>query len=49
MEIVLEQLKLIQKCTEETAAIRKEKIDRLHLRICEVWLSTAIKECASTE
>lgn len=49
VEIVLEQLKLIHKCTEETAAIRNEKINRLHLRICEVWLNTAIKECASTE
>lgn len=49
VEIMLEQLKIIHGCAEETAAIRKEKVNRLHWRICEVWLSTAIEKSALTE
>lgn len=35
VEIMLEQLKLINGCAEETEKIRREKIDRLYERVFE--------------
>ncbi len=49
VEIVLEQLKIIHGCYEETASIRNQKIERLYKKICEKWLSMAIEKSALTE
>lgn len=38
VEIMLEQLKLINGCAEETETIRREKIDRLYDRVVEACI-----------
>lgn len=38
VEIMLDQLKIINNCSEQSAAIRKEKIDRLFDNICDKCL-----------